>query len=95
MVKESVQLGIYIYLSITLQPLWTLAAFFFCFLIYTKSIGLLGGGSASRKAATYTQNKRRQKSMSRVGFESTIPVFERAKTVHALDSAATVIVRNL
>jgi hypothetical protein len=26
-----------------------------------------------------------------VGFELTIPVFERAKTVHALDSAATVI----
>jgi hypothetical protein len=25
------------------------------------------------------------------GFETTIPAFERAKTVHALDSAATVI----
>jgi hypothetical protein len=30
--------------------------------------------------------------MSRVGFEPTIPVFEQAKTVHALDCAATVIV---
>jgi hypothetical protein len=29
--------------------------------------------------------------MSRVGFEPTIPVFERAKTVHALERAATVI----
>jgi hypothetical protein len=29
--------------------------------------------------------------MRRVGFEPTIPVFERAKTVHALDRAATVI----
>jgi hypothetical protein len=29
--------------------------------------------------------------MSRVDFERTIPVFERAKTVHALDHAATVI----
>jgi hypothetical protein len=29
--------------------------------------------------------------MPRVGFESMTPVFERAKTVHALDSAATVI----
>jgi hypothetical protein len=29
--------------------------------------------------------------MARVGFEPTIQVFERAKTVHALDSAATVI----
>jgi hypothetical protein len=29
--------------------------------------------------------------MPQVGFESTIPVFERAKTFHALDLAATVI----
>jgi hypothetical protein len=29
--------------------------------------------------------------MPRVGFEPTVPVFERAKTVHALDRAATVI----
>jgi hypothetical protein len=35
---------------------------------------------------TYTQT-----SMPRVGFEPTIPVLEWAKTVHALDSAATVI----
>jgi hypothetical protein len=29
--------------------------------------------------------------MPRVGFEPTIPAFEQAKTVHALDRAATVI----
>jgi hypothetical protein len=29
--------------------------------------------------------------MPRVGFEPTIPVFERANTVHALDCAAAVI----
>jgi hypothetical protein len=29
--------------------------------------------------------------MSRVEFEPTTPMFERAKTVHALDGAATVI----
>jgi hypothetical protein len=29
--------------------------------------------------------------MPQVGFEHTIPVFERAKTVYALDRAATVI----
>jgi hypothetical protein len=40
---------------------------------------------------TQTQNKRTQTSMLRVGFEPTIPVFEQAKTVHALDCAATVI----
>jgi hypothetical protein len=29
--------------------------------------------------------------MPQVGFEPTIPVFQRAKTVHVLDCAATVI----
>jgi hypothetical protein len=44
-------------------------------------------GSARNKAATYTQtqNKRKQTSMPRVGFEPTIPVFDRAKTFHTLD----------
>jgi hypothetical protein len=37
------------------------------------------------------KNKRTQTSMPPVGFEPTIPVFERAKTVHALDRAVTVI----
>jgi hypothetical protein len=32
---------LYFYLSVCLQPLWTLAAFF-NFLIYTQSVGLLG-----------------------------------------------------
>jgi hypothetical protein len=32
-----------------------------------------------------------QKSMPRVGSEPTIPVFQRAKTVHALDHTATLI----
>jgi hypothetical protein len=32
--------------------------------------------------------------MLRVGFEPTIPMFERAKTVHALDRAATLIGRH-
>jgi hypothetical protein len=40
---------------------------------------------------TQLQNKRTQTSIHRVSIEPTIPVFERAKTVHALDCAATVI----
>jgi hypothetical protein len=40
---------------------------------------------------TQTQNKRTQKFIPRVGFEPMISVFERAKTVHALDRAVTVI----
>jgi hypothetical protein len=39
---------------------------------------------------TQTQNKDRHPCL-RVGFEPTIPAFERAKTVHALERAATVI----
>jgi hypothetical protein len=39
---------------------------------------------------TQTQNKRTQTSMPRVGVEPTVPVMERAKTVHASDRAATV-----
>jgi hypothetical protein len=45
----------------------------------------LDGGSARRKAATYKQNNRNTE------FEPTIPAFERAKTVDALDRVATVI----
>jgi hypothetical protein len=43
-----------------------------------------------RHRTTQTQNKRTQTSMSCVGFEPTILAFERAKTVHASDCAATV-----
>jgi hypothetical protein len=69
---------------------------FFSFLIYTQSVGLLGRGISPSQGLylhriTQTQNKRIQISMPRVGFEPMIPVFERAKTVCALDSAATVI----
>jgi hypothetical protein len=38
-----------------------------------------------------TQNKRILTSMPQVAFEPTIIMFERAKTVHVLDRAATVI----
>jgi hypothetical protein len=69
---------------------------FFSILIYTQTVGQFGRGSARRKAATYTQNntnteKRTKTSMPPAGFLPTTPVFKRAKTVHALDGAATVI----
>jgi hypothetical protein len=54
-----------------------------------------GGGSACRKATTYTgqheEKKRGQTLKPGVGFETTIPVFERTKTFRALDRAAAVI----
>jgi hypothetical protein len=68
----------------------------FSYLIYTQSVGLLGrviSPSQGRYLHTgrHKQKKRTQTSMPWVGFESTIPAFERAKTVHALDRAATAI----
>jgi hypothetical protein len=42
---------------------------------------------------TQTQNKYEQTAMPRIGFDPMIPAFKWAKTVHALDRAATVIGR--
>jgi hypothetical protein len=64
------------------------------FIFYTQSVGLLGwviSPSLRTHRWTQTQNKCKQTSMPRVGFESMIPVFQREKTVHALDHAAIVI----
>jgi len=51
----------------------------------------LDGESARRKASTYTGQHNTEKcghtSMPRAGFEPTIPVFERSKTVRASDDA--------
>jgi hypothetical protein len=47
------------------------------------------------RRTTQTQNKRIQTFMPSVGFEPTIPAFERAKRVQALDCAASVISRVL
>jgi hypothetical protein len=86
------QISIYlsIYLSICLSthlllysPLLALEDFSVSW-FFTQSVRLLGQGSARRKAATCTQT-----SMPQVGFEPTIPVFERVNTIHALDRAAT------
>jgi hypothetical protein len=75
------------------------------FLNVKHSVGLLGWviSPSQGRYLTQTQNKHKQTSMPRVGFEHTIPAFERAKTFHAFDRAATVtgiglsgkIIRNL
>jgi hypothetical protein len=79
---------------------WALAAFSVSW-SYTQSVKLLGREISSSPRplpthrATQTQNKRTQTSTPRVGFEPTIPAFERAKTVHALDRGTTVIGREI
>jgi hypothetical protein len=62
------------------------------FLNLRHSVGPLGRViiPSQGRYLTQTQNKRTQTSMSLVGTEPMIPAFERAKTVHALDRAATV-----
>jgi hypothetical protein len=70
---------------------------FFSFLIFytVDRTPWTGDQPVVRQLATHrttqTQNKRTQISMPEVGLEPTIPVLERAKTVHALDRTATVI----
>jgi hypothetical protein len=68
--------------------------------ICTQTVGLLGPGiSLSQGYYMHTgqhkQNKHTQTFMPSEGFEPMIPAFQRAKTVHALDRAATVIGRSV
>jgi hypothetical protein len=75
-------------------PLLGLGLFFSVSWSCTQSVRLLGRGISPPQGCylhrtTQTQNKRTQTSMLWVGFEPTIPAFERAKTVHALDRATT------
>jgi hypothetical protein len=62
-------------------------------------VGLLGRGDQPDERplpthrTTQIWNKRTQIPMPRVGFEPTTPVFDRAKTIYALDRAATVVGR--
>jgi hypothetical protein len=74
-----------------LQPFvgpWPLFQFFD--LIHSRQ-NSLDGGSALRKASTYTQNKGTQTPIPQMGFEPTIPASEQAKIFHVLGRAATVI----
>jgi hypothetical protein len=94
----SICLSIYlsVYLSIYGSTALVDRGRFFSFLIYTPSVGhLVRGISPSQGRYLHTeqhkQNNRIQTSMPRVGFEPSTPVFEWAKTDHALDRAATVI----
>jgi hypothetical protein len=67
------------------------------FLNLKHSVGLLGRviSPSQGRYLTQTQNKHKQTCMARVGFEPTIPAFERTKTGHDLDRAANVINKNL
>jgi hypothetical protein len=79
-----------------LDPLLDLGRFFSLLILY--SVGRTpwtGDRPVARPLPTHRrtqrENKRTHTTMPRVGFEPTIPLFERAKTVHALDRSGTVI----
>jgi hypothetical protein len=76
------------------SPLLSLGRFFRFLILYTVGRTPWKGHQLVARPLpihrTQTQNKRIQTSMPWVGFELTTPVFDRAKTVHALDRAATV-----
>jgi hypothetical protein len=61
------------------------------FLNLRHSVGLLGRviSTSQGRYLSQTQNKHKQTSMPLVGFEPTIPAFEGAKTVRALDRATS------
>jgi hypothetical protein len=85
-----------IYLSTALQPFFGPWPLFSSLILYTVGRTPWTGDQPVARPlpihkTTQTQNKRTRTSMPQVGFELTIPVFERAKTVHALDRAVTVI----
>jgi hypothetical protein len=78
------------------NPLLVPGLFFSCVIFFTQPVGLLGrmiSSSQGRYLPTeqHKENKRTQTSMPQLEFEPTIPGFELAKTVHALDWVATMI----
>jgi hypothetical protein len=89
----SIYLSIYLWLY---SPLLGLDRFFSFLIFYTNGrTAWMGDQPVARPLPPHrtaqTQNKRTQTSMSQIGFEPTISVIERAKTVHAFDCVATVI----
>jgi hypothetical protein len=89
----SVCLSVYLW---PYSPLLGLGRFFSFLILHTVSRTPWTGDQAVARPlpthrTTQTQNKSTQASMPWVGFEPTIPAFERAKRVHALDRAATLI----
>jgi hypothetical protein len=67
----------------------------FVSLLFLHLDSLDGGVDPSQgRYLAQTQNKHRQTSMPRVEFEPTIPVFERAKTFHAIELGTQSAVSN-
>jgi hypothetical protein len=78
-----------VYLSLAVQALcWTSAVFSFLIFYTVGRTPWTGDQPVARplpaQIGQHKQNIRTQPSVPQMGFEPTIPVFERAKTIHAL-----------
>jgi hypothetical protein len=78
------------------RPLLVLGRFYSFVILYTVGRTPWTGDQPVERPlpthrTTQTQNKHTPTYMPWIGFEPTIPVLERAKTVHALDRTATMI----
>jgi hypothetical protein len=91
---REISIHLFFYLSIYLS-IYLVRFFSFLILHTVGRTQLTADQPVERPLLTYrktqTHNKRTQTSMPWVRFQPTIPAFERAKKVHALDRAATVI----
>jgi hypothetical protein len=86
----STYLPMSIHPSMALKPLWNLTNSSISSSIHSRTPWTRDQPVARllpTRRTTQTQINHRQTSMPRVGFEPTIAVFERAKTIHALDRA--------
>jgi hypothetical protein len=81
--------GLRNFLSSFLLPLWSIGLIS-QFLDHSQTAGLLGRVISSSQGKTQENAYTHQTSMPWVRFEPTIPAYERAKTVHALNRSATV-----
>jgi hypothetical protein len=92
---SSICLSIYLYVCLSNLWLYSSCGAWPLFHLILNTVGRTpwtGDQPVARLLPTHrteTQNKPTHTFMTRVGFEPTIPVFERAKTFHALDRAAT------
>jgi hypothetical protein len=94
LVRESVMLVVASSSSVALQPFVGLRPLFQFLIFYVVGrIPWAGDQPVARPLPAHrtSQTERTQTCMPRVGFETTIPVFLRAKTVHVLDRVANVI----
>jgi hypothetical protein len=91
------EFGLYLLLTFVLGPLACLPSeSIWKYGYYRQSVEILGLVISSSQGrylhrTIQTQDKRGETSMPRMGFDSSIPVFERAKTFHALNLVATVV----